>query len=56
MRTIKLVKNKDNYLLVVPESIVKLYDLKDGQVFNLEIKESDNTQHLIFLTYATTTK
>ena len=56
VRTVKLIKIKNEYVLIVPESIVKLYALEKGQVFNLEIKESDNMQKLVFLTYATTVK
>jgi hypothetical protein len=56
MRTIRLTKLKNDYLLLVPDSIVKLYSLKDGQIFNLEVKDSSNTHQMIFLTYATTLK
>ena len=56
VRTVKLNKIKNEYVLIVPESIVKLYALEKGQVFNLEIKERDNMQKLVFLTYATTVK
>jgi hypothetical protein len=56
VRTVKLIKIKNECVLIVPESIVKLYALEKGQVFNLEIKESDNMQKLVFLTYATTVK
>lgn len=53
MRTVKLDKNKNDYFLVIPESIVNLYSFKKGQTFNLEVKESNNTHKLVILTYAT---
>lgn len=56
MRSVKLVKIKQDYTLIVPESIAKLYCFEDGQMFNLEIKESNNVQKLVFLTYATMIK
>ncbi len=54
VRTVTLTKIKNEYVLIVPEAIAKLYDFKKGQMFNLEIKESDNVHKLVFLTYATT--
>ena len=56
MRTVKLTKIKSEYTLIVPESIAKLYSFEVGQMFNLEVKESDNMQKLVFLTYATIVK
>gem|GEM_PF-3406566 len=56
MRTIKLTKIKKEYALIVPESIVKLYDFRVGQIFNLEVKETNNMLKLVILTYATTLK
>lgn len=53
VRTVKLDKNKNDYFLVIPESIVNLYSFKKGQTFNLEVKESNNTHKLVILTYAT---
>lgn len=54
VRTVKLDKNKNDYFLVIPESIVNLYSFKKGQIFHLEVKESNNTHKLVLLTYATT--
>ena len=54
MRTIKLTKIKKEYALIVPESIAKLYNFEVGQIFNLEIKETNNMLKLVILTYATT--
>ena len=56
MRTVKLTKIKNEHVLIIPESITKLYAFEVGQMFNLEVKESDNVQKLVFLTYATTVK
>ena len=56
MMTVKLTVIKKDYLLIIPESVAKLYAFEKGQVFNLEVKERDNMQKLIFLTYATTVK
>ena len=56
VRTIKLTKIKKEYALIIPESIVKLYYFEEGQIFNLEIKESDNASKLVILTYATIVK
>jgi hypothetical protein len=56
MRTVKLTKIKNDYVLIVPESIAKLYTLEKGQVFNLEVREGKTSRELVFLTYATTTK
>ena len=56
MRTIKLTKIKKEYALIVPESIAKLYNFEVGQIFNLEIKETNNVLKLVILTYATTMK
>lgn len=56
MRRIKVIKIKNEYALIIPESIAKLYAFEDGQVFDLEVKEKDNLQNLVFLTYATITK
>jgi hypothetical protein len=56
MRTIKLTKIKNDYLLSIPESIIKLYAFENGQIFNLEVKESNNMQKLVVLTYATMAK
>jgi len=56
VRTVKLTKIKNEYVLIVPESIAKLYAFEMGQMFNLEVKESDNVHKLIFLTYATSVK
>ena len=56
MRTVKLTKIKNEYALIVPESISKLYNFEDKQIFHLEVKESNNMQKLLFLTYATTVK
>lgn len=56
VRTTKLIKIKKEYALIIPESIAKLYAFKDGQVFNLEVKESNNIEKLVFLTYAIATK
>jgi len=54
VRTVTLTKIKNEYVLIVPEAIAKLYAFKKGQVFNLEVKESDNVHKFVFLTYATT--
>ena len=54
VRTIKLTKIKKEYALIVPESIAKLYNFEVGQIFNLEIKETNNMLKLVILTYATT--
>lgn len=54
MKSVKLIKIETKYALIVPESIAKLYLFKEGQLFNLEVKESNNTHELLFLTYATT--
>ena len=56
MRTVKLTKIKKDYALIIPESITKLYDFKVGQLFNLEVKETDNPLKLVILTYATILK
>jgi hypothetical protein len=56
VRTVTLTKIKKEYALIVPESIAKLYDLEEGQIFHLEVKESNNMHKLVFLTYATTIK
>ena len=56
MRTIKLTKIKKEYALTIPESIVKLYDFRVGQIFNLEVKETNNMLKLVILTYATPLK
>ena len=56
MRTVKLTKIKNEYVLIVPESIAKLYAFEVGQIFNLEVKNGNNTNKLVFLTYATTVK
>ena len=56
LRTIKLTKIKNEDALIIPESIVKLYGFIEGQVFNLEVKETHSTLKLVILTYATTMK
>ena len=56
VRTVKLTTIKNEYVLIVPEAITKLYFLEEGQAFSLEIKESSNFHKLLFLTYATQTK
>ena len=56
MRTIKLTKIKKEHALIVPEPIAKLYNFEVGQIFNLEIKETNNVLKLVILTYATTMK
>ena len=56
MRTIKLTKIKKEYALIIPESIIKLYNFKVGQIFNLEVKETNTTLKLVILTYATSLK
>ena len=56
MRTIHLTKNENNYHLIVPEAIAKLYSFEDGQVFNLEVRESENMDKFLFLTYTTKVK
>ena len=56
MRTVKLIKIKKEYALIIPESFAKLYAFEEGQISNLEVNERDNIQKLIFLTYATTVK
>ena len=56
MRTVKLTVIKKDYLLIIPESVAKLYAFEKGQVFNLEVKERDNMQKMVFLTYATIVK
>ena len=56
MRTVKLTKIKNEYALIIPESIAKLYAFEEGQIFNLEVNERDHLQKLVFLTYATTVK
>lgn len=52
VQTAKLIKIKNEHALIVPNSIVKLYALKEGQIFNLEIREVNNPINLVFLTYA----
>jgi hypothetical protein len=54
MRTIKLIKIKNEYALIVPESFAKLYGFNEGQIFHLEVKEGINDHKLVFMTYATT--
>ena len=56
VRTVKLTKIKNEYALIIPESIAKLYSFEDRQIFNLEVKESNNMQKLVVLTYATMAK
>ena len=56
MRTVKLIKIKNEFALIVPEAIIKLYSLKEGQLFNLETKENNNFHKFLFLTYATQIK
>jgi len=56
VRTVKLTKIKNEYVLIVPETIAKLYTFEEGQLFNVVVKESDNMHKLVFLTYATTVK
>ncbi len=56
LRTVKLIKIKDRYLLTIPDAIAKLYSFEDGQAFNLEVKPSNNDHKLIFLTYASSLK
>ena len=56
MRTVTLTKIKKEYLLIIPESVAKLYGLEEGQIFNLEVKESNSMHKLVFLTYATAIK
>ena len=41
MRTV-LRKNKDRYTIDIPSTITGLYNLKDGQVFEIIVKENDN--------------
>lgn len=53
MRTVKLIKIKDQYMLPLPESFMKLYSIKSGQSFSLEVKESTTDNTIIILTYAT---
>lgn len=52
----KLAKIQENPILIVPESVVKLYCFKEGQEFHLEIKESKSVNDLVLLTYATIIK
>ena len=52
MRVVKLIKIGTTYALTVPDSIVKLYRFKEGQLFDLEVKESNNMHEFLFLTYA----
>ena len=56
MQTVKLIKKKTGYLLIIPESIAKLYAFENEQVFHLEVKEGRNDHQLIFLTYVTKIK
>ena len=56
MRAIKLTKIKKEHALIIPESIIKLYDFRVGQIFNLEVKETNNPLNLVILTYATILK
>lgn len=53
MQAVKLIKIETNYALIVPGSIAKLYRFKEGQLFDLEVKESNNAHEILFLTYAT---
>lgn len=52
VRMVELTKIQGGSMLIVPESIVKLYSLKEGQKFHLEVKESKNVNNLLILTYA----
>jgi hypothetical protein len=56
MRTTKAIKLKNEYVLIIPESIVKLYDIKENQIFNLEVKDSTSVLDLVILSYSTTAK
>jgi hypothetical protein len=56
VQTAKLIKIKNEYVLTVPNSIIKLYALKEGQMFNLETREGVNPINFVFLTYATILK
>ena len=56
VRTVKLTKIKNEYVLIVTETIAKLYTFEEGQLFNVVVKESDNMHKLVFLTYATIVK
>ena len=53
MYTVKLTKNKKTMILVIPEAVLKLYSLEEGQIFNLVVKEREPEQKLLLLTYAT---
>ena len=46
MRTV-LRNKKGRYTIDIPSTIVGLYDLKDGQVFEVKIKDNDNGVLLI---------
>jgi len=52
VQTARLIKTENEYVLTVPNSVVKLYALKEGQIFNLEIREANNPINIILLTYA----
>lgn len=41
MLKIKIVKNENNFILTLPRSISQLYNLKDGQEFEIEYTEKD---------------
>ena len=56
MRRTKLIKIKNGYALIVPETIAKLYAFEEGEIFNLEVNEKDKLQKIVFLTYAKTVK
>ena len=56
MQTVKLIKIKNEYALIIPETIAKLYAFEKGQVFNLEVRESENMDKFLFLTYTTKVK
>lgn len=41
MLKIKIVKNKQDFIFTLPQLISKLYELKDGQEFEMDYSEKD---------------
>jgi hypothetical protein len=56
LKSVKLSVVDNVCTLIIPQYIAKLYGFMDGQVFDLEIKESNNDHKIIFLTYVTKIK
>lgn len=50
MLKIKIVKNKTHFILSLPQSISKLYDLKDKQEFEINYSEKDKKLFIKMMT------